>query len=418
MLTRRLIPLFAAALSAFGQAASRLDLDSFEKVWTTIRDKHWQTKPGGLDWQAIHDEYRPRVEKASSHDEARAVIQEMLGRLKQSHFAIIPAVVYSVLDDEGEGPGTTGIDVRVLDGHAVVISVDAGSPADKQGVRPGWQIERTGGRDLTPVIEQARSNPAVHELQLTRAVAARLSGPIGGTLEAEFLNAAGKTVKLSLDLTAPRGALSAFGNLPAQYVWFETKRMGTTAYVRFNLFLDLPHVMASFQQTVDSCKTCDGLIIDLRGNPGGIGGMAMGMAGFLVDKPNQRLGTMYLRDSTLNFVVNPRAEVFSGRVAVLVDGCSASTSEIFAGGLKDLGRARVFGTRTAAAALPSAFERLPNGDGFQYALANYISQGGQPLEGLGVTPDVVVELTRSALLAGHDAVVDAALDWIRSQKKP
>ena len=418
MLSRRLILLFAAALSTFGQAASRLDLDSFEKVWTTVRDKHWQTKPGGLDWQAIHDEYRPRVEKAASHDEARAVIQEMIGRLRQSHFAIIPAVVYSVLDDEGEGPGTTGIDARVLDGHAVVTSVDPGSPAEKQGVRPGWQIERTHGIDLDPLIKQARSNPAVHELQLTRAVLARLSGPIGGTLDAAFLDASGQTVNLTLALTTPRGTLSAFGNLPAQFVWFENKRIGQTTYIRFNLFLDLPHVMASFQQTVENCRACDGLIVDLRGNPGGIGGMAMGMAGFLVDKPNQRLGTMYLRDSTLNFVVNPRANVFSGPVAVLVDGCSASTSEIFAGGLKDLGRARVFGTHTAAAALPSAFERLPNGDGFQYAVANYISEGGQPLEGLGVTPDVVVELTRTALLAGHDPVADAALDWIRRQKKP
>jgi carboxyl-terminal processing protease len=418
MPVRRLIPLFLAALSTFGQAASRLDLDSFEKVWTTVRDKHWQVKPGGLDWQAIHDEYRPRVEKASSHDEARAVIQEMIGRLGQSHFAIIPATVYSVLDDDGEGPGTSGIDARVLDGHAVVTSVDPGSPAEKQGVRPGWQIERTHGIDLDPLIKQAHSNPAIHELQLTRAVLARLSGPVGGTLDAAFLDASGKTVNLTLGLAMPRGTLSAFGNLPAQYVWFESQRMGQTEYVRFNLFLDLPRTMASFQQAVESCKTCNGLIIDLRGNPGGIGGMAMGMAGFLVDRPNQRLGTMYLRDSTLKFVVNPRASVFSGPVAVLVDGCSASTSEIFAGGLKDLGRAHVFGTRTAAAALPSAFERLPNGDGFQYAVANYISEGGQPLEGLGVTPDVVVELTRTALLGGHDAVVDAAMSWIRSQKKP
>jgi carboxyl-terminal processing protease len=418
MLARRLITVFAAALSAFGQARTQLDVESFEKVWSTVRDKHWQVKPGGLDWQAIHDEYRPRVEKASSRDEARAVIQEMIGRLGQSHFAIIPATVYSVLDDEAEGPGTTGIDARVLDGHAVVTSVDPGSPAEKQGVRPGWQIERTHGIDLEPLIKQARSNPAIHELQLTRAVLARLSGPVGGTLDAAFLDASGKTVNVTLGLTMPRGTLSAFGNLPAQYVWFESQRMGQTEYIRFNLFLDLPRVMASFQQAVESCKTCDGLIIDLRGNPGGIGGMAMGMAGFLVDRPNQRLGTMYLRDSTLKFVVNPRASVFSGPVAVLVDGCSASTSEIFAGGLKDLGRAHVFGTRTAAAALPSAFERLPNGDGFQYAVANYISEGGQPLEGLGVTPDVVVELTRTALLGGHDAVVDAAMSWIRSQKKP
>ena len=418
MPARHLILLFAMALSTFGQARTQLDLDSFEKVWTTVRDKHWQVKPAGLDWQAIHDEYRPRVEKAATRDEARALMQEMLGRLKESHFAIIPGVVYSVLDDAGEGPGTTGIDARVLDGRAVVTSVDPGSPAEKQGVRPGWEIDRAGGRDLQVVIDQARSNPAVHELQLTRAVLARLSGQIGGTLELGFVNAAAKPIRLTLDLTAPRGQVSAFGNLPAQHVWFENKKYDSTAYIRFNFFLDLPRVMASFQHTVEDCKTCDGLIIDLRGNPGGIGGMAMGMAGFLVDKPNQRLGTMYLRDTTLNFVVNPRADVFSGSVAVLVDGCSASTSEIFAGGLKDLGRARIFGTHTAAAALPSAFERLPNGDGFQYAVANYISEGGQPLEGLGVTPDEVVELTRTALLAGHDAVVDAALTWIRRQKKP
>jgi len=415
---RRLCLLVAASVAALGQAAHQLDLDSFEKVWTTVRDKHWQVRPGGLDWQAIHDEYRPRLEKASSHDEARAVMQEMIGRLKQSHFAIIPAPVYSVLDEDGEGPGVTGIDARVLDGQAVVTAVDPGSAAEKQGVLPGWQIERASGREMKPIIDQALSNPAIHELQLTRAVLARLSGSIGGTVDVAFLDGSGKAVVLRLDLAPPRGALSAFGNLPAQHVWFEDKRIGSTSYVRFNLFLDLPHVMASFQKTVQNCKPCDGLIIDLRGNPGGIGGMAMGMAGFLVDKPNQRLGTMFLRDSTLNFVVNPRAEVLSAPVAVLVDGCSASTSEIFAGGLKDLGRARIFGTRTAAAALPSAFERLPNGDGFQYALANYISEGGQPLEGLGVTPDVTVELTRAALLTGHDPVIEAALDWIRRQAKP
>src|SRR5438552_12209046 len=164
MLARRLITVFAAALSAFGQARTQLDLDSFEKVWSTVRDKHWQVKPGGLDWQGIHDEYRPRVEKASSHDEARAVIQEMIGPLGQSHFAIIPATVYSVLDEDGEGPGNTGIDARVLDGHAVVTKVDPGSPAENQGVRPGWQIERAHGIDLDPLIKQARSNPSIHEL--------------------------------------------------------------------------------------------------------------------------------------------------------------------------------------------------------------------------------------------------------------
>ena len=93
------------------------------------------------------------------------------------------------------------------------------------------------------------------------------------------------------------------------------------------------------------------------------------------------------------------------------------TSEIFAGGLKDLKRARIFGTRTAAAALPSIIERLPNGDGFQFAIANYLSEGGKPLEGLGVIPDVEAPPTREALLQGKDPAQDAAVHWIESQRK-
>src|SRR5947199_6040975 len=126
---------------------------------------------------------------------------------------------------------------------------------------------------------------------------------------------------------------------------------------------------------------------------------------------------MHTRTAALNFAVFPRAGPFRGPLGVLVDGCSGSTAEILAGGLKDMHRARIFGTRTAGAALPSIIERLPNGDGFQYAVANYISQGGQPLEGRGVIPHDEVRLTRRGLLDGHDAVLDTALDWITKLKK-
>jgi carboxyl-terminal processing protease len=65
------------------------------------------------------------------------------------------------------------------------------------------------------------------------------------------------------------------------------------------------------------------------------------------------------------------------------------------------------------AALPSVVERLPNGDGFQYAFANYVSRGGEVLEGVGVVPDVEVEPSRESLLQGTDAALDAAVAWIR-----
>jgi carboxyl-terminal processing protease len=413
----RLFCLSLLAAGLFGQASEKQrQIASFEKVWTTIRDKHWQKNPGGLDWQAIHAEFYPRIENAKSDEEALAIMREMLGRLKQTHFGIFSAAVYNDVEGEGGGDGSTGIDTRVLEGKAVVTDLDPGSAAENAGVKRGWIVESVNGKPLAPVIEKLKSDPDIHELALERAVRSRLLGLTGNTIKVVFLDGANAQVTRDLTLGQERGQTARFGNLPPMRVFLESKKLGKTGYVRFNMFLDLVRVMNGFGDTVESCMKCDGFIVDLRGNPGGIGGMAMGMAGWLMDKPDERLGTMYMRDATLNFVINPRAQVFTGPVAVLVDGSSASTSEILAGGLKDLGRARVFGTKTAAAALPSIFERLPNGDGFQYATANYISEGGKALEGLGVTPDVEVKLTREGLLAGHDAVVDAALEWIRKKK--
>ena len=146
--------------------------------------------------------------------------------------------------------------------------------------------------------------------------------------------------------------------------------------------------------------------------------MAMGLAGWFVSESDEYLGTMYMRDAELRMVVNPRLHSYDGPVAILVDGCSASCAEIFAGGLRDLGRARIFGSPTAGAALPAAVERLPNGDGFMYPVANYISRNGDRFEGLGVMPDVDVGYTRAALLAGRDQALEAASEWIRNSDQP
>jgi carboxyl-terminal processing protease len=164
---------------------------------------------------------------------------------------------------------------------------------------------------------------------------------------------------------------------------------------------------------VDSVKSCDGVVIDLRGNPGGVGAMVMGFAGYFVDS-TQSLGTMRTRQVSLNFVINPRALRFNGKVAILVDPMSASTSEIFATGMQRIGRARVFGERSAAAALPALMERLPSGDVFVHAVADFTDPSGKRVEGAGVVPDVVVPLRITDLAQGRDAPLDAALRWIES----
>lgn len=398
------------------------NVESFEVVWKTVRDTHFDPKLGGLDWQAVHDELRPRVEKAATMAEARAAMTEMLDRLKQTHFGILAGDALREADDEPDGNGQSGMDVRVVEGKVVVTSVFPGSSAEKAGVRPGWVVEAIRGRPVAATLAAAEKAYAGSGLLPARKVLTlihRLRGPAGAKLPLDLLDAQDKPVHLDLTLDEPRGTPAQFGNLPVYYVQFDARRIeGTIGYIALNVFFDPARVLGEFAAALKANRDAEGLILDLRGNPGGIGAMAMGLGGWLVTAPD-RLGTMITRAGSMHFSLNPRPEPFTKPVAVLVDGLSMSTSEILAGGLKDLKRARIFGTRTPGAALPSRVDVLPNGDGFQYAFANYVAVGGKPLEGNGVVPDVEVPLTRAALLEGRDPAVEAAVAWIRSQaKKP
>lgn len=393
----------------------RLNIESFEIAWRQVRDIHWDL--GRIDWQAVHDRYRPAVEEAGTVAEARQAMRDMLARLEQSHFAIIPAEVYTSLDRHGASRdfGRTGVRLDLVDGRPLVTIVEPQSPASATGIGTGWEVVGTDSKPLRPVVETLnRLDTGDRELMIARSLNSLLAGRAGTVLTIELLDGSGRPVTRRLERAGARGKLAGFGNLPPVPVWFESRTLhGGVGYIRFNFFLDPEGLMPQFEQAVRSFASAPGIVIDLRGNPGGIGAMAMGVAGWFVDQPGRRLGTLTMRGAKLNFVVNPRLPYYAGPLAILIDGTTASTSEIFAGGMQDLKRARIFGSRSAGAALPSAIMRLPNGDGFQYALAGYVSESGRPLEGLGVAPDVEVRHTRAALLEGRDLILEAAIDWIK-----
>ncbi|MDX1388500.1 MAG: S41 family peptidase [Acidobacteriota bacterium] len=399
-----------------------LNVESFDYVWTTIRDKHYDAGLLGLDWDAVRTELRPKVEAASSMNEARSVMDEMIERLGQSHFNVIPDEVYEAIGEpEGALGGVTGIDVRVLGGHALVTRVEAGSPAAEAGVRPGWEIVRIAADDVSELLEKITAEFDGKSWKagvLSGAVGARLRGAVGEEVAVTLLDPDDTEIEMKISLIEERGKKSQFGHLPPQHVWAESSTVdGNIGYITFNMWLDpltvMPVVndaMASFIQA-----GVEGVIIDIRGNGGGLPGMAMGVAGWLVGEKNKYLGTMKTRDTELKIIVNPRPNAFGGPVAVLIDELSASCSEIFSGGMQDIGRAQVVGRPSRGAAHPAVVEKLPNGDGFQYAFANYTSADGEVLEGVGVIPDIQVVPTREALLAGRDPVLEAAVAWIQNQ---
>jgi carboxyl-terminal processing protease len=219
-----------------------------------------------------------------------------------------------------------------------------------------------------------------------------------------------------------------FGNMPTFFARFARDEHTTPAGRRagriwFNFWM--PPLIRQVDDAVEAFRAYDGIVVDLRGNRGGAGGMVMGVAGhFFTERVS--LGDFRSRRSTLQFRANPRlvspsgqrVEPFAGPVALLIDETSGSASEVFAGGMQALERVRVFGSTSLGGVLPAVFDRLPNRDVLYHAIADFATPDGIVLEGRGVVPDEAVRPTREDLLAGHDPVLDAALAWIDTHRNP
>lgn len=413
---------------------------SFETVWQTVRAQHWDVKQVGKSWEKERRNRLKQIARAQTAVEVRAITQGMLDSLGQSHFQVIPGSYYRRLkplrprkqapiaeaagapaperDEPERGePGVTGAIVDFVEDRATVVEVEPDSPAAAAGVKPGWILLRAGALDVRAFFWEPAPAGIREESRYRKAVLhSLLAGSIDEKVQAEFETENGQLRTVTLNRRMPRGNTIRFGNFPEERVWIDTRPAAPqVGRIRFNAFMDPERLMPAIENAVKSCAGCRGFVIDVRGNPGGLAAMAMGVAGWFTRDAGQKLGTLRARHHTEEFEIRQRARPFNGPVAVLVDGGSASTAEILAGGLQDLRRARLFGERTAGAALPSQMIRLPNGDGFQFATATYVSQSGRLLEGNGVTPDEIVPQTRAALAAGGDAALDAALRWILAQ---
>jgi carboxyl-terminal processing protease len=223
------------------------------------------------------------------------------------------------------------------------------------------------------------------------------------------------------------GQVVEYGALPPLHVRFDSARLtseaGCVGVIRFNIFMT--PVMPMFEDAMVALRSCAGIVLDLRGNLGGVGAMIIGLSGHYFARP-ETLGTMRMREATMRFVANPvrvtrtgqPLEPYKGRVAIVVDELSASTTEILAAAMQQLGRARVFGLPSAGQALPALLTRLPNGDRLMHVIGDFAGPGGSRIEGAGVPPDELIPLSRRSLLAGRDDALEAAVRWSGSGGRP
>ncbi len=437
---------------------------TFDTVWGTIDEQHFDPTHNGVDWVAVREEYRPQVASVATEEELRRILEAMIARLGQSHFAIIAsagpvdddadgaaaeleasAPASAPASDGGEGhgpnsreaspPGDIGVLFRLVDGRVMTIAPQPGTPAAHAGIEAGWILRSVNGQPprlrLPGPGEQSSMSRYIAETSAANCVEVDAGGSV--TLVLEDQTGTRREIALIADPVA--GQLVKFGNLPplptrVEDRWIAASELRgaqaassslTIGYLRFNIWM-VP-AMPLIDAAIDRFRKADGMILDLRGNPGGVGAMAMGVGGHFLATP-VNLGTMLTRDAKLEFRVNPRTVTadgtivapYAGPLAILVDPLTASTSEIFAAGLQEAGRARIFGQTTAGAALPANAMELPNHDVLLYALADFVTAKGNRIEGRGVLPDEPVVLTRAQLRREPDPTLAAALRWIASQK--
>jgi carboxyl-terminal processing protease len=420
-------------------------LETFDAAWQIINTTHFDTNFNGVDWAKAKVDFRPKAAAAKDVYELREVIQEMLDLLNESHMRIIPGRTATQLQRPATAPrkaqapsaptnapsvsgepGDPGLEVRLRDGQAIVFRVDPDGPATKAGIKPGWTLREIDHQPISKLMVDLPRKEERARFLGWQLLSAELKGPAGTQCTLRFLNSQRQPISFDLERRKLPGEAATYATFPTFYTTVESRALTTpgsrkAGYIRFNLFM-LP-VAPEFDKAVEKFRSSNGIIIDLRGNVGGLGALIMGMSGHFTTN-RVSLGTLKNREAELHFFTNPRlvnpagerVEPFQGPLAILIDEISLSASEIFAGGLQAIGRARVFGERSGGQALPAIFQQLPNGDVLYHVFSDFVTPKGARLEKTGVIPDEEVPLSRAALLAGKDEPLEAALKWFDSLK--
>lgn len=410
---------------------SALAVLTFDSAWSRINSSYYDPDFRGIDWAGVRDDLRPSAMRVATRGELRTVLREMLSRLGESHFSIlaeetVDGIAVDLDESRGEGDvsGEVPLELRWVEGELTVTSIHDGETL-AGGVATGWRLDAIGDRDLAEwraVVADAESEAVRIGLRTETVSTARalLSGPAGSEVELTLRDGDGTSRSAVVTRVPTRGEIVRFGQLPAMPAFLDVERIERdgrcVGRIAFNIWM-IP-LIEDFNRAVDATEDCVAIVVDLRGNPGGVGGMVMATAGsFFGERAD--LGVMTSRSGEIRFVAMPRAvdtegnlrDPFGGALAVLIDEMSMSTSEVFAAGLKSTGRARIFGRTTPGYALPAMTLRLPSGDVLYHVVSNLTDPDGVRIEGRGVEPDEVIPLRREVLLEGRDAVLEAALNW-------
>jgi carboxyl-terminal processing protease len=392
---------------------------SYDTVWQTVNEHHYDSTFGGLNWNEIHDRYYDLVTNVKDDDGFIDIVNKMLGELKLSHYAVFHIQKIAASGSPLMSGGSIGLDIRLLDNKAVVTSVRPDFPAAEVGIKRGHIVESVDGITVEQIISEAESRAIpIHDERkrlsdIADNICGRFFGDAGTSIALTFRDELNTVHETTLIRKQRTGEIIIDESLPPLYVDFHAERLDdNVGYVRFSAFL--PPADEHFNQVIDTMRDMRGLIIDIRGNPGGMHEVGETIVSKLLQK--ETLFSIFrYRDRTEEVVVKPSEKTYDGPVVVMIDALNASASERFSGCIQSIGRAVIIGERSSGSVGPSDVKKLPNGASFMYLIAQSLTPDGKVLEGQGVIPDITVGLNRQALLRGHDTQLERAMDYIKSK---
>src|SRR3972149_2301890 len=294
-----------------------------------------------------------------------------------SHSSSLPPDIFKEMQVETQGSfGGLGIEITVKDRQLTVVAPIEGTPADRAGLHPGDRIVKIDG------------NPA-KDMTLIEAVK-KLRGPKGTSVTLTILR---EESPGPFELTLVREVIEVKS--------VRAKDLGDgIAYIRIASFQertskDLLKAIEQFQKNGISA-----LVLDLRNDPGGLLNQAVQVSDLFLDKGQLIVYTEgRIKNQDLRFSAEHGAQVPKVPMVVLVNGGSASASEIVAGALQDWKRALVLGTKTFGKGSVQTVIPLSDGSGLRLTTAKYYTPKGRSIHGTGIVPVIVVEQPRPALRA-------------------
>lgn len=343
-------------------------------------------------WQVIINDYVDSDE-IDLESLSQGAIEGMIKALDDPYSAYFDAEQYELSQYSLQGSfGGVGIEVTVgEEGRLVVVAPIVGTPAQKAGIMPGDKIlaidgEKTEGMHFIEAVLKIRGEQGTQVTLLVLHEGEDV--PQDYVITREEIDAASVLAKM-----LP-------GNIAHIEVGHFTSRTGS------ELTSALEDIIAD---------DVSGIILDLRDNPGGVLKAAVAVA------------SQFLEEGIAVYVIDGEGNEEEWRVeegglatklplVVLVNSNSASSSEVVAGALQDHMRGIVIGTQTLGKGAVNHFRELSDGSAIYITSARWYTPNRQQIEGQGITPDEIIEITEDDLARGYDPQLERAIEYIESQR--